>query len=409
MSRASSTQPSTSRHDSGILIPGLEDASSSYPPSNGTSTPVSARASAPVTTAAHRNDYDHDYDHDQEQYGISSMISGWFGRTFGPSSRSNSHLSASMHSSKTFPTDMTSSQHNHSNGDGITAPFSPSHRPLSRTASPFVMPDYEPLVLRGYERDTDPRARLLSTGVAEAIRMNFPERLRICEEWRLVYSLYQNGSSLATLYKLCEDYRGRRVGFVLVVRDGAGGTFGGYLTEAPHIAGGYYGTGECFLWKASVHASLPPPPSAPDAELLTGASTTIASPTQDTFDHHDPDHSIRFQYFPYVPPETKKSPTTDEKPPAPTSDDWGALLPEATRQEWEEFEDRDRFYFINSERSFLALGGGKGRDARYGLWLDDGFNRGQSGRCGTFENDPLSDEGEKFDIIGVELWVVGAT
>lgn len=183
-------------------------------------------------------------------------------------------------------------------------------------------------------------------------------------------------------------------------------TFGAYLTEAPHIAAGYYGSGECFLWKASIHASLPPPPSDPSANLLTGASTTIKSPTASAFltSHLAPapaskleaaqiqDHSIRFQYFPYVPPDARYG-HKDDGPEDP----------------WEMSRDRDQFYFISSERQFLALGGGEGHDARYGLWLDDGFNRGHSAKCGTFENDPLSDEGERFDIVGVELWVVGTT
>lgn len=196
MSRASSH--GRSPYDSGVLIPGLD----SFTPSNGTSTPSS----------------DAQFRQEDEEFGISSMISGWFGRTFGPS-RSNSNLNTSMHSSRTFPP-----EHPSSFGDGVSQPFTPA-RPV-RSASPFVMPDYEPLVLTGYRHDTDRAAQLLSTGIGEAIRMNFPERLRICEEWKLVYSLYQNGSSLSTLYKLCDDYRGRRVSFVLVVRDGAGGVSG---------------------------------------------------------------------------------------------------------------------------------------------------------------------------------------
>lgn len=38
-----------------------------------------------------------------------------------------------------------------------------------------------------------------------------------------MYSLEQDGVSLGTLYNKCEDLRGFRNGFVLVVRDGEGG------------------------------------------------------------------------------------------------------------------------------------------------------------------------------------------
>lgn len=50
-----------------------------------------------------------------------------------------------------------------------------------------------------------------------------PARLQLCDDWHLVYSLEQDGVSLGTLYKKCEDLRGLRNGFVLVVRDGEGG------------------------------------------------------------------------------------------------------------------------------------------------------------------------------------------
>ena len=105
------------------------------------------------------------------------------------------------------------------NGDGIHGAFTPPRRAVS----PRILPSLDPLALTGYRPDTDPDERLLSRGVAEEIRTFLPERLKIGEEWKLVYSLYQDGSSLATLYKLCEEYRGRRVGFVLVVRDGKEG------------------------------------------------------------------------------------------------------------------------------------------------------------------------------------------
>ncbi|KAI0023496.1 TLD-domain-containing protein [Xylariomycetidae sp. FL0641] len=267
-------------------------------------------------------------------------------------------------------------------GDGVHAAYTPPPPPppLRRAASPRGLPSLEPLQLSGYREDTDAEERLLARGVAEEIRTFLPERLKIMEDWRLVYSLAQNGSSLGTLYQLCEEYRGRRAGFVLVVRDGKDGIFGAYLTEAPHVASSYYGTGECFLWRASLHAPLPPPPSA-DTTDLNFRTTTIASPTQSSFPSStlspgrvDPGtnklavQSVRFQSFAY-------SGAND--------------------------------YCIFCEPKYLSVGGGQG--GRYGLWLDDELGRGHSAGCDTFCNPPLSDEGEKFDVLGVELWVVGAS
>jgi len=61
-------------------------------------------------------------------------------------------------------------------------------------------------------------------------------------------------------------------------------------------------------------------------------------------------------------------------------------------------------YMILCDQSFLSVGGG---DGHYGLWLDDAFEKGISSACLTFGNEPLSEEGEKFDILGVEVWSVG--
>lgn len=83
----------------------------------------------------------------------------------------------------------------------------------------------------------------------------------------------RDGASLATLYQNCNAIarRSLRAGYVLVVRDAspAGAVFGAYLTDAPHPSPHYYGTGECFLWRASV---LPPAPPA------TSSSTSTAAP-----------------------------------------------------------------------------------------------------------------------------------
>ena len=64
---------------------------------------------------------------------------------------------------------------------------------------------------------------MLSRAVAEEIRLLVPPRLQLVDEWAMVYSLEQDGVSLGTMYKKCEELRGRRNGYVLVVKDGDGG------------------------------------------------------------------------------------------------------------------------------------------------------------------------------------------
>lgn len=59
-----------------------------------------------------------------------------------------------------------------------------------------------------------------------------PERQRIEDEWNLVYSLDQDGASLATLYKMCSGYEGSRASFVLVIKDNDGGVSISYTKKA---------------------------------------------------------------------------------------------------------------------------------------------------------------------------------
>ncbi|KAI9901390.1 hypothetical protein N3K66_003207 [Trichothecium roseum] len=254
--------------------------------------------------------------------------------------------------------------------DGVNGVFNPA----KRTVSPFRPPPLDPLVLHGFKDSTPDKARLLSHAVAEEIRTMVPERLRITEDWRLVYSLEQDGASLATLYQNCRQFQGRRVGFVLVVKDQEGAVFGAYLSEYPRPAPTYFGNGECFLWRASTLTSLPPPPSADTTNMTR--NTTLAPGTP----HHSsssssgagpcpsptPSESIRFKAFPY-------SGLND--------------------------------CYINCEQGFLSVGSGGGH---YGLWVDSALEVGHSSRCETFGNEPLSDEGEKFGVLGVEFWVIGS-
>ncbi|KAL1601730.1 oxidation resistance protein 1 [Paraconiothyrium brasiliense] len=256
-------------------------------------------------------------------------------------------------------------------------------QPPNRTASPFQPPPLTPLTLQGYKSSTREAGKLLSRGLAEEIRLLVPPRLQLVDDWHVVYSLDQNGVSLATLYKQAEEYRGRRGGFVLVVRDASGGVFGAYLSDAPHPQSHFFGNGECFLWKAHVLpslpdlANLPPPPSADTTHAVR--MTTIASPT-------------------------KASSGTLSPPASGHGSRSGTSTPERIRFKAFPYSGVND-YMIFCEQSYLSVGGG---DGHYGLWLDDNLEHGVSSTCPTFGNEPLSDEGKKFEVLGVELWYIGA-
>ena len=109
----------------------------------------------------------------------------------------------------------------YSHGSSLDGVYSPQCS--RRAASPIRPPPLEPIQLKGFAADTAADARLLTPAIAEEVRIMVPARLSLVDEWNLVYSLDQDGASLATLYDKCDAYRGKRVGFVLVVKDLEGG------------------------------------------------------------------------------------------------------------------------------------------------------------------------------------------
>ncbi|KAL2262332.1 hypothetical protein VTK26DRAFT_1674 [Humicola hyalothermophila] len=283
----------------------------------------------------------------------------------------------SMPHAKTFQPD---GDHHHRKHDGIDGVYTPPRLYSHRTPSPMQPPPLEPLQLRGFSDETTDSARLLNTGIAEEIRTMVPARLSLVDEWRLVYSLEQDGASLATLYEKCAQYQGKRVGFVICVKDCEGGVFGAYLSDYPHPAPKYFGTGECFLWRASVLAPLPPPPSLIDDASTTNESRATTIPASASTSEK------------YLTPSSSSSSSSPS--PQPPSIRFKAF-PYSGENE----------YFMLCEAHFLSLGAG---DGKFGLWLDDSLERGVSATSQTFGNEPLSDEGEKFGVLGVEVWVIGS-
>ena len=293
------------------------------------------------------------------------------------------------------------------------------YTPPKRTASPFQPPPLTALELRHDLPDSGAESLLLTRSLAEEIRLLIPPRLQLLEHWKLAFSLEVHGSSLSTLYQHCRDVTtaAQRAGFILVIKDGSaaannGSIFGAYLTDAPKPAQSYFGTGECFLWRASIlptiHnitaamnrkagtpsddllelAGLPPPPSADTSSA--GRTTTVRGERRTSR-------------------SSKKSPTMLspvssnhlEPPPVPRS---GTSTPDRIRFKAFPYSGMNDF-MIYCESGFLSVGGG---DGHYGLFLDDQLDKGISETCPTFGNEPLSEEGRKFEVYGVEIWYVGA-
>lgn len=313
----------------------------------------------------------------------------------------------------------------------LDAPVVPMSRKHSagltppRRASPFQPPPLTPLQLSHGLSEQQAESLLLTRSLSEEIRLLIPPRLQLVESWRLAYSLELHGSSLGTLYDHCEQALGalgstQRGGFVLVIQDGsvsaaAGSVFGAYLTDTPKPAQSYFGTGECFLWRASIlpslssiaaHSStarsaappsedllelagLPPPPSADttNAQRMTTVrgerrrSSAASSPTS----------------------PRKLGPLKSPRPASPLPS--GMSTPDRIRFKAFPYSGVNDF-MIYCQRDYLSVGGG---DGHYGLWLDNDLETGISETCPTFGNEPLSDEGKKFDVLGVEIWYVGGS
>ena len=451
----------------------MSSTSHGEPPSSTASTPASSssrsrsQASNSQSTASYFS------------YPVSHVVSGLYRRltdTDDPKPSRKSRNASSKPASATASSTVTSSN-------------SPVFTPV-RTASPFQPPPLTPITL-----SVDPGAlqkQLLTRALAEEIRLLVPARLQLVDTWRLAYSLDRDGASLATLYEHCRELatRSPRAGYVLVVRDSspAGAVFGAYMTDPPHPASHYFGTGECFLWRASVlpapkplqmqmqinqhinnnsnHTNgsdhhQPPPPPPPSQDMLElaglplppsadtthlGRSTTLrgerkrgqAKDTDNTDGNNNP--GISSHPVPPNPSQTQTNGSSDLHA-GPGAGTGGSLTPSGAST-----PERIRFkafpysgvndYMMFCETGFLSLGGGcvfhslpflhftlstriilrgksinankTNRDGRYGLWMDSSIEKGVSESCQTFGNEPLSDEGKKFDIIGVEVWYVGS-
>lgn len=222
-------------------------------------------------------------------------------------------------------------------------PESVSSHSSHSSSSFFEFPPLSPLTLQGYKPTV--KHRLLDQKLGEEIRPHLPSRLQINHNWTLLYSLEQNGASLHTMYNLCKPQRGApksSEGYLLIIKDNFGGTFGAYMNEFPKTMEQkrYYGNGDCFLWKSHFSSTL---------HLSDGLRK------------ENPDKHLCLKVYPYT-----------------------------------SLND----FIMYSNSNFFSIGSG---DGKFGLWIDDGLNCGASDSVETFGNEPLS-RSTKFQIIALEVW-----
>ncbi|EIM84600.1 TLD-domain-containing protein [Stereum hirsutum FP-91666 SS1] len=100
------------------------------------------------------------------------------------------------------------------------------------------------VLLLGRKESTE---AVLTGDVADEIRPYLPALSRLPKSWTLLFSLDQHGISLQTLYSRCEAHVG---GALVVIKDEGEAVFGVWMGEGIRKErGGYYGSGESFLWK----------------------------------------------------------------------------------------------------------------------------------------------------------------
>lgn len=95
---------------------------------------------------------------------------------------------------------------------------------------------------------------VLNETIANFIRPHLPALTRLPRTWTLLYSLDQHGISLNTLYSRCEpklpSTPGATKGALVVIKDARDAIFGVWMGDGLWLErGGYYGSGESFLWR----------------------------------------------------------------------------------------------------------------------------------------------------------------
>lgn len=294
---------------------------------------------------------------------------------------------------------------------------------------------------------------VISPWLAAQLQARLPARLRMGDEWKLIYSSDQHGVSLKTMYTLTDNFFNP-----IILRDSSERTPTPFATLDEQLSAHVSRKEERSTAQAPPNSSnrraAPSRSYSVPVQRSPGATNppgdTLVSPTPPirhrTRHHHlsatintseaglilairDMEGHVfgafvhsRLHVAPhyYGSGETflwKVVPNTDardvnggEDQPVPTN--------KLVTYSWTAQND----FVILSEANFLSIGFGATEKSRggYGLWLDDAFTHGSSARCATFDNDILCSsevptqpahvgdrEEQQFECFQAELWAVG--
>ncbi|CCD25488.1 Oxr1p NDAI_0F01690 [Naumovozyma dairenensis CBS 421] len=242
------------------------------------------------------------------------------------------------------------------------------------------------ITLHGYSTKT--KNRLINVEMCDEIRSLMPMRIQLYTDWTLLYSLEQHGASLHSLYKNIQpdiNESNRRVGYVIIIQDRKNGIFGAYSNEPfrPNEHRRYSGNGECFLWKLE---------KVPVRKICNNKDKSVATEQKKERRFHG---------------RRRKE---DEQEEEKKGDNHSELCNNSNEQDEERWQFRGypftglNEFAVYCTSKFISMGAGEGH---YGLWIDDGLLNGVSNPTLTYGNEILSREGNKFSILGLEVWRVG--
>jgi len=100
--------------------------------------------------------------------------------------------------------------------------------------------------------DLQAESQILTRRQVHLLTRKLPSRT-VGHSWELIYSTTIHGISLATLYR---NFQGYDTPVLIVVKDENQKVFGAFMSEAPKVSEGFYGTGESMLYSFLTDSTL---------------------------------------------------------------------------------------------------------------------------------------------------------